>query len=55
MSDVKKKLSKEEKMENARKLMAQIKDLELNPEELDRVAAGSLCGPGDLFPKLFGD
>jgi len=40
MSDVKKKLSKEEKMEKARKLMAQVKDVELPLDELSRVAGG---------------
>jgi len=46
MSDVKKKLSKEEKMEKAKRLMAKMNDLELSPAELENLAAG---GCGEMF------
>ncbi len=40
MSD-EKKLTKEEKKEKAKNLIAEIKDLELNADELEQVAGGS--------------
>ena len=41
--------TKEEKIDKAKELMQELKDLELSPEELEKVNAGS-WGKGWTFP-----
>jgi hypothetical protein len=43
MSEEKKELTKEEKIEKAKELMKKVKELELNEDELKKVAGGTGC------------
>ena len=44
MSEEKKELTKEEKIEKAKELMKKVKELELSEDELKEISGGDGCG-----------